>query len=186
MKLPKIIFRRSWLYDSALARRQEFKNPDEKKLQKAFTKIQKDWKVHEALLLKEISKVTKLKWNEKEIVIYFSYGIFPYSDPLTINPRSDIHVITHELIHRILSEDENWLKIKKRWGKFMSKYKKEDKACKVHIIIHAVHMEIMSKLFDDKVIKKEILSTAHNLPYARSWEIVQQDGYKNIVKELFS
>jgi hypothetical protein len=150
MNLPTILFRRSHLYDVALKREKKYENPDEKRVAKAFKDIQKKWAPWEKIILEEISKTTHLPWNEKEIVVYFSYGVYAYSDPLTINLVSDIHVLTHELIHRIISEPENWERIKKNWNAFLRNYKDEDIICRTHIIVHAIHLHILEKYFSKK------------------------------------
>ena len=121
--MPKLIFRRSWLYDEALIRERDFKMPSDTILNAYLRKIEREWKKQGARILKEVARVTKLEWREKEIVIYITAGVYPYSDPMTLNPRSSIHTLSHELIHRILSEPENREKIKKNWAKLMKKYK---------------------------------------------------------------
>lgn len=184
MKLPKIIFRRSWLYDNALVREPNWKKPEEEFMKKHFQKIQDDWRPFETKILKAISSTTKLSWNEKEIVVYFTYGVIPYSDPLTINPVSNIHTITHELIHRIISEPpENSKRINDNWNLLMDKYKSETQKCRTHIVIHAIHLAILKKHFDDKTIQKEMAQVKHP-DYVRSWEIVKRDGYKAIISKL--
>ena len=184
INLPKIIFRRSRLYDEALAREPDWKKPEESFMKEHFQKIQDEWKPVETNMLKAISSITKLPWGEKEIVIYFTYGIVPYSDPLTINPVSNIHTITHELIHRILSRpQENKEKIKDNWDSLMDEYKDEDQKCRTHIVIHAIHLAILKKHFDNKTIQEEMIQVKHP-DYIRSWEIVKRDGYEIIILKL--
>ena len=183
MNHPKLIFRRSWLYDNALAREPNWKKPEESFMRKHFQKIQDEWKLIEAKMLRAVSSTTKLPWNEKEIVVYFTYGVVPYSDPLTINPVSTIHTITHELIHCIISEPENWGKIEKNWESLVAEYKGENQKCKTHIVIHAIHLAILKQHFDNKTIQEEMIQVKHP-DYIRSWEIVKRDDYENIVSKL--
>ena len=157
--------------------------PSDTILNAYLRKIEREWKKQGARILKEVARVTKLEWREKEIVIYITAGVYPYSDPMTLNPRSSIHTLSHELIHRILSEPENREKIKKNWAKLMKKYKGEVQKTKTHIIIHAIHAPILKKLFGENVLNKE----KKEIPdprYLRSWEIVDRDGYKKILEEL--
>ena len=182
--LPEIIFRRSRLYDEALVREPDWRKPEEEFMRKAFQKIQDEWKPVETNMLKAISSTTKLPWGEKEIVVYFTYGVVPFSDPLTINPVSNIHTITHELIHRILSRpQENKEKVKDNWDLLMDEYKDEAQKCRTHIVIHAIHLAILKKHFDGKTIQAEMLQVKHP-DYIRSWEIVKRDGYENIISKL--
>ena len=181
--MPKLIFRRSWLYDRALARKRGYKMPTDEVLDVHLQKIEREWVRYGGKILKEIARVIKLNWHEKEIVCYITAGVIPYSDPLTLNPRSDIDTLTHELIHRILSEPENWKRIKSNWKRLMKKYRSESQKTKTHIVIHAIHAIILKKLFGDKRLRRE--KKAVNDPkYIRSWKIVDRDGYKNIIREL--
>jgi len=181
--LPKIIFRRSKLYDQLLKRRKGFVMPPDIIFDKFIKKLETKWNRINLKILQEISKATKLKWHEKEIVCYISSGVAPYSDPLTLNLKSDIHTLIHELIHRILSEPENKNKIKKNWSNLMAKYKKESQKTKTHIVVYAVQAYIMEKYFSKKEFKKTI-KQAPNKEYALAWRIVLNEGYKNIIKTL--
>ena len=180
----KVLFRRSSLYDQALKREKKFsKAPKDEILYAHMRKIEKEWTKHSGKILKELSKITKLKWREKEIVAYVTWGVIPYSNPLTLNLRSDIDTLTHELIHRILSEWGNWQLIKKSWIGLMKKYKTESQTTRVHIVVHAIHALLLKKLFGEKRLKKE-KKTVRDPQYIRSWEIAERNGYENIVKEL--
>ena len=181
--MPKLIFRRSWLYDQALARKRGYKMPSDRALDKHMYKMEKEWTKHGRKVLEKITMTTKLSWQEKEIVCYITAGVIPYSDPLTLNLRSDIDTLTHELIHRILSEPDNWLRIKSNWVKLMKKYRGEAQETKTHIAIHAIHVAVLKKLFGEKRLKKEKRAIS-DPRYVRAWEIVDADGYKNIIKEL--
>lgn len=184
MILPKITFRRSSLYDQALIREEESKEqPLEEVMEQEFLRIQKEWSEWEEKLLTSISEITKLPWNEKEIVIYFTWGVYPYSDPLTINEISNIHDITHELIHRILSDSENFQKINSNWDALINSYPDETFNCKIHVVIHAIHLEIMKKYFDEKTIRKEMEAVKID-DYTRSWEIVVKESSEKIVQKL--
>lgn len=181
--MPKLILRRSWLYDQALARKRGYKMPSDRVLDVCVQKLGKEWVRYGEKVLKEISRITKLDWQEKEIVCYVTAGVIPYSDPLTLNLRSDIDTLTHELIHRILSEPENWKRIKSNWMRLMKKYRNEAQKTKTHIIVHAIHAAILKKLFGEKRLEKA-KKTVRDSKYIRSWTIVDADGYGNIVKEL--
>lgn len=185
MPLPKIIFRRSWLYDNALARNQEFVITDERIMDAHLKKLERAWMKVERVVLKEISRLTKLPWHEKEIVVYFTSGVRAFSDPLTLNPSANIEALTHELIHRIISEPENWKKIEKNWKKLLSHYKSESKTTKSHIFVHAIHGALIKKLFGEVRLRKEKESIS--LPdYIRAWEIVDEAGYPYIIGALTS
>ena len=188
--LPKIIFYHSWVYDRTIQRLSSKKSPkifSDSYFIKHINKLSKEWKKVEFKILKELSKITKLRWHEKDIKVYITVGMIPFSSPLTLNLKSDIHTLTHEFIHRILSQLENWPRIEKNWNHLMDKYKKEiPKAggnLRGHIIVHAIHQHILEKFFDKKTLQK-VVDTVKHPDYLRSWEIVKRDGYKEIIREL--
>ena len=157
--------------------------PPDKTLDAHVRKLERAWAMHGKKILSEIAKVTKLNWHEKEIVVYMTAGVIPYFDPLTLNLRSDIDILTHELIHRILSEPENWRRIKGNWVKLMKKYKNEPQKTKTHIVVHAIHAVILKKLFGEERLKRE-KKAVRDPKYIRSWKITDADGYENIIREL--
>jgi len=182
-KIPEVIFRRSWLYDQALARKRSFKMPSDDVLKSQVKKLEEVWEKDGGKILKEIAKVTKSPWHEKEIVCYVTSGVIPYSDPLTLNLSSGVDTLTHELIHRILSEPENKKRLQGNWRKLMAKYEKEPPKTKTHIVVHAIHAAILLGLYGEKRLKKT-KAAIQEPRYIRSWEIVDRDGYGYILKEL--
>ena len=183
--MPKLIFRRSRLYDDSLMKETKYKTVDDKIIDSFVLNIKKEWVKNGPKILKEISKITKLKWREKEIVCYVSTGVTPYSDPLTLNLKSNIHTLSHELIHRILSEPENNKLIDKNWMKFMKGYKNELKVTRVHIVIHAIHAILLKNLFGNKVLEEEKASVKDK-NYIRAWKIAEKVSFKSIVEQLNS
>ncbi len=167
--------------------------PPEKYLEKNMKELETLWRKHENKILKEISKVLGLPWNEKQINVYITSGAGWFSKPLTlsfdknnkrITPEWAMHVLTHELIHRIWSEKANWSNLQPRWKKFMKKYSKEVLSTRVHIPVHAVHKHIFLNIFSEKELKKEMDDVRTHKAYARSWELVERDGYREIIKAL--
>lgn len=188
MNLPEINFRASYVYDGHLKRDPKWERPAQEKFDAFFECIKSDWEKHGTEILEEISKITKLMWHEKDTTCYVTWGINPYSDPLTLNLTSNFHVLTHELIHRILSQrknnpdqfHQNWESLFGKEGK----YKDETQLCRVHIGVHAIHTAIYKKLFSDTELQANIKFSEPYEDYRRSWKIVARDGYENIIAEL--
>ena len=193
---PKIIFRYSNVYyeflKTGLTKRKKFKYPSErtkKKVLNYIRKIEKTWKKDEKKVLKEISKITGLKWKEKYIYCYIvSEGNFALSDPMTLpiykKPAAFIDLLVHELVHRIFVPEENFQKSKKAWKYIYRKYKNETERTKIHIVIHAIHNHIYLKLYNEKRLKRDIQWAAPHRDYRRAWEIVQKEGYQKIIEEF--
>jgi len=189
--IPKVIFRYSWIYDQL--RREEFEKksknyPSPKETLNYIKKADKIWKKYENKILKEISRITELEWEEKEIQCYVVGGGMNFSDPLTISPKKElsyfIDVLTHELIHRIFAPKKNYQKSEKAWIYINKKYKKETWNTRVHIVIHAIHKYIFLKFFGEKRLEREIKIMNKFPEYKRAWEIIQKEGYQNIIKEF--
>lgn len=191
---PKIIFRYSFIYDGLLSTGFKFlKYPSDKKIEEILDyikKIEKIWRKDESKLLKEFSKITELKWKEKQIYCYVVGKCIPFSDPLTIPiynkyPNLFIDTLIHELIHQIFIQ--SFRKSKKAWKYIDSKYKKENKKTRIHIPLYAISSHIYLKFYNKNKLKEIIksakyFSDAEN--YMRAWEIVQKEGYQNIINEF--
>lgn len=185
--LPKVTFKRSWLYDEALKRERGFFMPSDVLFDKRIRALEKLWKEWGRKMLRELETVTKLSWHELDITCYITAGVISYSDPLTITVRKNAYsmfdTLTHELIHRILSEPENYKIIHRNWCSLMTLYQSEKLGARTHAVIHAIHTHILKKFFGMRRLKKEMERIRHP-NYIRAWNIVKRDGYQNIIAAL--
>lgn len=185
---PKIIFKYSWIYDQTwkdgwLMKRKK-KWPSSKKISNYIKKIEKLWRKEEKNVLRELSKVAHLKWKSKSIDCYIVGKCRPFSCPLTMPvyekyPDYFIDVLIHELIHNLFIQNPK--ETKKAWQYFERKYKKESQITKYHIVLHAIHSHIYLKLYNEKRLKRDIKLTHRFSDYKKSWQIVQKEGYGNII-----
>jgi hypothetical protein len=176
------------VYDTHLKRQASFKMPSDDFIYKNTRKLDLKFKKYRGRVLNELASVTGLQWREKHIYVYITAGVGWFSMPLTmsIHEKTDalLDTLIHELVHRILSENENWLLIKKRWFDLMRKYKQEKMETRTHIPIHAIHKHIFLKFFSRSHLNKEIKRMGQYKNYARSWEIVENDGFEDIIRSL--
>ncbi|MEX2016927.1 MAG: hypothetical protein WD876_00435 [Candidatus Pacearchaeota archaeon] len=183
--IPEIEFVYSSVYDN------KWNAPQEKlpiKLINNYLKlIEKMWGRIAKKTLGEISKNSGLKWRERKIKCYFLSKGKSFSDPLTIKYYKDkkyfIDVLTHELIHQIQTQDtENrWYK----WRNYIAKkYSKETKLTRGHIFLNAVLYKVVEKVHGKKRLNSLIKFDWQFKDYKRSWEIVQNEGYQNIINEF--
>jgi hypothetical protein len=93
-----------------------------------------------------------------------------------------IDVLTHELIHNIFTQNQECLK--KAWDFFNRKYKKESRVTRIHILVHAVHSHIYMKFFGEERLKRNVKRLTFRQDYKRAWEIVQRQGYHNVIDEF--
>lgn len=191
MATPKIIFRYSWIYDQiwkeALSEKKRKKYLSPRKVLNYIKKVEKLWRKEEKKVLQELTRITRLKWGVKSITCYVVGKCKPFSDPLTMlvyekYPDYFIDVLTHELIHQLFIQNEK--KLEKSWYYIWRKYKEETDNTKIHIPLHAIHSHIYYKFFNEKRLKRDIKFISFLPDYKKSWQIVQKEGYKNIITEF--
>jgi len=192
--IPKINFRYSWVYDqqwkiwskNLKSRPKEY--PSCEDILDYLTKIEKIWKSLSKKILIELSDVIRLKWHSKEIQCYVVGSCKPFSDPLTIPIYNDkkwfLDVLIHELIHRLFVENKNLIDSKKAWEYLDDKYKEESKIIRVHILLYAIHTHIYLKFFGKDRLLRNIKTMKSHKDYSKSWDIVEKEGYENIIKEF--
>ena len=199
MNYPKINFIYSSIYDEIWKGNLLTVNnrsvgsdyPSPRRIQNYIKVVNRLWRKDEKKVLTELSKISQLRWKEKNIRCYIVGKCIPFSDPLTISiykksPDNFIDILIHELIHRLFIQDGNLKKSANSWSYFEKKYKKESKITKNHIVLHAIHSHIYLKIFNQKRLKRDIKNISFIPAYKRAWEIVQTVGYKNIISEFTS
>jgi len=193
--IPKIRFEYSWIYDQnwrewikLYPRWANMKYPSTTKVRNYIKKVEKIWTKHDKKILKEMSKISGLKWGRKNITCYIVGLCRPFSSPLTMPTYKQtdwfIDVLTHELIHNIFFQKGNFKKVERAWDYFEKKYEKESRGTKNHIVLHAIHHQIYIKLFGKKRLERDIRIMKKAKDYKKSWEIVQKEGAENIIKEF--
>jgi hypothetical protein len=194
--VPKINFVYSWIYD--LHWKEQFKKnppkfalknyPSPKRIRSYLDEIKPLWKKSERKILTELSKVSGLKWKEKEIKAYIVGTSYPFSDPLTMpiyNKREwFIDVLTHELIHQLFTQEGNFEKSNNSWKYIDKKWKNESHSTRIHIPLHAIHKHLYLKFFGKGRLKREQKIMGKHKTYSNSWKIVEREGHEKIVKEF--
>jgi len=197
--IPELEFIYSDIYDGAFMTLKykkwpEYSKAEIKKFNKDMNKYLKDlekmWKKEGTKILQKIQTVSGLKWHERKIKVYIASEInHSFSDPLTLNfkYRKDMKiardVLTHELLHQIQIQNEkvvnNYYK-KHIW----KKYKREPRITQSHIFVHAAHKKVYLELIGEDRLKADIKKCKKWPAYKRAWEIVEEEGYENILKEF--
>lgn len=194
--IPKIEFRFSDVYDrryreskfiQEYLKKKKQTYPSREEILKYMKKAEKIWKEDYKKILKEISKISGLKWKEKRIICYVIGVGRPFSDPLTIrtygkNVKKFVETLTHEMIHQIQIQNHNLFM--KWWKYVLEKYKKYSMITKMHILLSAIHWKLLEKLEDKKAVKKEIKKYDKEIDYKQSWEIVQEETPEKIIKKF--
>jgi hypothetical protein len=198
MEIPRIVFKYSWIYDQKFKewnkiyernKKNKIKYPSPTQILKYLEEVKSIWKKYEKKILKELSRVSGLKWKEDKISCYVIGRFRPFSDPLTIPiykkyPDYFIDVLVHELIHQLFTQKGNLRKSEKAWKYFEKRFKNESWNTRIHIPLHAIHYHIYLKFFNENKLKRDIKISKNYPEYKRSWEIVQKIGYEKILKEF--
>lgn len=195
MHTPKIVFRYSWIYDDRWrecvkrSKKKAQKYPSARQVLKYIEIVEGMWRKHEKSILIELSRVTKLKWKSKVIYCYVVGRCVPFSDPLTLPvfgryPDWFIDNLVHELVHQIFTQDRNLERSEHAWKYVNRKYRKEMHNTRIHIPLHAAHAHIYLKFFSEDRMKRDIRIMRQYPDYRRAWEIVQKEGYQNILREF--
>ncbi len=199
--MVKIDFKWSWIYESTIHNptvKEEFDYEEYEKFVSSFSsKIKHIWKEKEKEIFSYCEEVTGLKWKKKEIPVYFIKisSLAPISDPLTIPIQLEmedeiislsqerfIDMLIHELIHNLFIQNE------KEMGDYfdfiLKKYENEEFDTSIHLLLHAIHKKIFLKYFEKERLENEIEMNSYYPAYKRSWEIVNEVGEDEIIKEF--
>jgi hypothetical protein len=188
---PKIIFKYSWIYDQiwkeGLLMKKKKSYPSPEKVLNYIKKIEKLWRKEEKKVFQELARVTHLRWKTKTIDCFVVGRCRPFSYPLTMpiyekHPDYFIDVLTHELIHNIFIQNKE--KTEKAFQYFHKKYKKQSLTTRIHIPLHAIHSHIYYKFFNENRLKRDIKFIGFLRDYKKSWQIVEKEGYQNIISEF--
>jgi len=187
---PRIIFTYSSVYDRRYKEmwlKEGKRNyPSPKKVLNYIKKVEKLWRKDEKKVLKELSKITHLEWRAEFIPCYVVGRCRPFSMPLTVPicEKKDyfIDVLVHELIHNLFTQNKE--RLKKAWNYFNKKYKTKSWTIRLHVLVHAIHSHIYFKFFGEKRLKENIKIISFRPDYKKAWEIVEKEGYNDIISEL--
>lgn len=192
MPTPKIEFCDSWVYDDQwryfyTELGKEY--PPYEKLGAKVRRIERAWQKDGEAILREMEKLSGLRWQEKKIQCFVVGRMTPFSYPLTIMVYEDkpidcaLDVLTHELVHQLFVQNDSGGAYK-AWAYIHRRYRDEEFNTRIHVPVHAIHHEILLKFFGPKRLQGEIDSMKGYPDYERAWEIVLQAGAENILTEF--
>lgn len=198
IKIPEIIFKYSWIYDQnwkAVGERlsMEIEHLSQEDIRGYMKKVEKSWKENERDILEELSKITSLSWKSESITCYVVKRCFmpsAFSDPLTISvlthKKEDefVDVLTHELIHRLLTEPGRMKELEDHKKLKEEKYPEESFKTKIHITVHAIHKHVYLKFFNKDRLKRDMEKMRRIEDYRRAWDIVEREGHEKIIEDL--
>lgn len=199
MNYPEVRFKHPWLlidtiyYDIKPAYEKpedELYKLDYKFIQRTLNRYEKAWRPYEEKLIKGMCNLLELEFRQNIIDIYAAPFYRAFSDPMFIATKytSDraVEVITHEILHRLLSDNlqtEFGKRYAKEWRKAIGV--QDDFVVAVHIPVHAM----LQALFDDILGEPERTIRDRKMckkwpKYKAAWDYVDEVGYKVVVERV--
>ena len=195
MKYPEIRIEYSWLLAQEVSKPlnehwgdgSPLLSDDEYK--KIAASYRKAWQPYEKRILKGLYDLLGLHFRQNVIDVYIAPWMNAYSDPMVIGvmfkPDRFVEILTHELIHRFLDENN----VVSRDERLMDEWKKMFGKHSFNVIVHIPVHALMQAIFDD--VLHEPQRTTHDKklceqwePYHNAWKYVEKVGYKEVIEKL--
>ncbi len=149
------------------------------------------WSKQETTILEGMYKLTGLRFKQNIIDVYIAPWFSAFSDPMVLGIRYEpdrfVDVLTHELLHRLLSDNTKIgkLDLLKAWKKLFGKNHNFETL--VHIPVLALHKAIILDILKKpNLLERDIAKMKEHkaIDYIKSWDYVNQHDYKDLIKQL--
>lgn len=198
MELPKIrikynrfldpIFK---VYIKSNPKWKDWVEPTEAEVKERVKKYKEEWAKYEKKILEGICGLLDLNFSQNIIDIHIVSGNDrQFSNPVVIKsgfkPDEFIRCITHELIHRLFSD--NLQKIS-GWDFLTTNFPDENKLTQNHILTHAILKFVYLDILENKkMLEKniEVSLKSSFFEYKQAWDIVENRGYKELITRFKS
>lgn len=188
--LPLIRFRYSWHLDPLFARL--FANnrnhriteyPKPENIKEHVEIFQDGWRSVEKKLLSGMCEMLDLDFFQNAIDVHVVGYAKPFSNPLVLSSHYEadeaVDVVTHELIHRLLTDNTRQLDVGTIWSEMFAG---EERLVRNHVLVHAVHEFLYREVLTDPArLDRDRSRAAKHPAYKRSWDLVGEAGYGSII-----
>ena len=154
------------------------------------------WRALEENILHGMCKIIDLEFRQNTIDVYIAPWFSAFSDPMVIGvtqePDVFVDTLTHELLHRLLTDntsiDFQTGVLAEEWPKLFGE--KHSFKTLVHIPVHAIHKAIYLDVIEQQDrLSREISNykaetTYDPTDYLKAWDCVEKHDYKQIIREL--
>ena len=150
------------------------------------------WLLYENKILQYMTEVVNLSFRQNIIDVYIAPYFNAFSDPLVIGIRFEpdffVDILTHELLHRLLTDNQSALprnKVVDEWRKLFGQ--NHPAVTLNHIPVHAIHKSIYLDLLKvPQRLQRDITrcQTHGATDYVKAWEYVERAGYQEIIEQL--
>ncbi len=196
--LPEIRIKDAWLLrENASKHLHELwgKNKtlaDDEWMEKRVADYKKAWNPLEHKILTAMTELLDLSFRQNIVDVYVAPWFNAFSDPMVIGvmkePDEFIDILTHELIHRLLTDNTavpHETMLLNEWQKLFGK--KHSFGTVVHIPVHAVHKAIyLDTLKQPERLKRDIDNNKiyDATDYINAWDYVDKHDYTEIIEQL--
>ncbi len=149
------------------------------------------WEKYEERVIPELCNVLDLEFKQNIIDIYIAPFGNSFSDPMVIStkyiPDRAVDVITHEIIHRLLTDNnklplKNGMNLSKSWTRL---YGEHSFNTLVHIPVHAILKYIFIDVLNEPERLERDIGLCHKHEHYRlAWEYVKKVGYNEVVEKI--
>lgn len=197
MNLPTIRIKDAWLLRDAASKplNELWGKGTSLRSDEEYTKIVEDyraaWQPYEKKILEGLAKITGLDYNQNIIDVYIAPWFSAFSDPLVIGVTNDpdvfVDVLTHELIHRLLTDNttlDSETYLVPEWERMFGKHSWNTT---IHIPVHAVHKALyLDILKAPERLGRDIANHKKHghKDYVTAWDYVEKNDYKQIIEAL--
>ncbi|QQG39953.1 MAG: hypothetical protein HYS81_00900 [Candidatus Aenigmatarchaeota archaeon] len=154
-------------------------------------KLYEIWEPKERAVIEGIERATGLPWKDDAVTCFVvNYAVNGFGYPLTLTthegktePSRAVLTLVHELAHvNLMYEGPG--RLRDYWKTFHERYAGEDVMTRNHIPVHAALAIVLPQTFGEDALVSLKSRDAKDPPYKRAWEIVDNEGAENILKEL--
>lgn len=197
-KLPEIRIKDAWLLRENASKHlhelwgKDKTLADDEWMEKRVADYKKAWKPLEHKILTAMTDLLGLSFRQNIVDVHIAPWFNAFSDPMVIGvmkePDEFVDILTHELIHRLLTDNTavpHDYMLLDEWQKLFGK--EHTFGMVVHIPVHAVHKAIyLDTLKEPKRLKRDIENNKKYdaTDYIGAWDYVEQHGYKDIIEQL--
>ena len=162
--------------------------PAKDKVLERIENFKKEWSKHEKIILEAICGILEMNFTQNVIDVYVVSGNpRQFSDPIILTstqpPKEFVDSLTHELIHKLFQNNVDIFP----WKILPKMFPDESNLTKNHIITYAVLKYIYLDILKDKSrLEKNLKRSSKDIhkDYDRAWEIVEKEGYMELIKKL--
>ena len=148
------------------------------------------WKPYKSRILDGLHSITGLEFFQNTIDVFIVSSLRGgFSVPMVISAQKEpdlfIDILSHELIHRLLTD--NTASGEYNWREAQQKIFPDITEPKVinHIFVHAILKSLyLDVLEEPSRLMRDIARCERFADYKRAWEIVERNDYRTIIENL--